>query len=197
MTNKEKIIERLKLLNKMREGGEDGERANAAALMEEIMRKHGISEEDLEVEKEELLWYNVPDSLHFKLFLQMMSLVSGENGVRIAYLPDQPQKRQKFIRKELKCMVPKGEEYNIVAIVKKSVFAESCARYLMYKDDFEKKSDRFFYAYLHANSLLLVRDSGEPEEIDEEQKEELLKSIMMSRQIERANVLRQLEGGAK
>ena len=107
MTNKEKIIERLNKLRKMREQGEDGERTNAAALIEEIMRRHGISEQDLEEEKDEPFWLQVPDRMHYKLFIQMMALTGGRN-VRLAYIPDMSEEMQRQIRADWKFLLRAG-----------------------------------------------------------------------------------------
>ena len=192
MTNKDKIIERLEKLKRMRENGEDGERTNAAALIEEIMRRHGISEQDLEEEEDEPFWLQVPDRMHYKLFLQMMALTGGRN-VRIAYLPDMPEEKQRQIRADWKFLLRAGEEINVVGFTKKSVFMEGMAKYMMYKEDFRKNTDRFFYAYLHRNNLLL--DSTEEREMSDDEIEDIMASLMMSRNIRRAEVLRQLEEG--
>lgn len=192
MTNKEKIIERLNKLRKMREQGEDGERTNAAALIEEIMRRHGISEQDLEEEKDEPFWLQVPDRMHYKLFIQMMALTGGRN-VRLAYIPDMSEEMQRQIRADWKFLLRAGEEINVVGFTKRSVFAEGMAKYMMYKEDFRKNMDRFFYAYLHRNDLLL--DSTEEREMSDDDREDLMASLRMSRNIRRAEVLRQLEEG--
>ena len=171
MTKKERIIERLKMLNKMRESGEDGERANAAALMEEIMRKHGITEADLDEEKDEPFWIQVPD---------------GDNEARPKY---------HLIRRDMRGTIPDNEEYNVIGFARRSVFAEGLAGYMMYKHDFGKNLDRFFYAYLHRNDLLL-KESGK-REVKEDEMEDIMASLMMARNIKRAEVFHQLEGGAQ
>lgn len=192
MTNRERIIERLNKLRKMREQGEDGERTNAAALIEEIMRRHGISEQDLEEEEDEPFCLEVPDRMHYKLFVQTMALTGGRH-IRLAYLPDLPEEMQRQIRADWKFLLRAGEEINVVGFTKKSVFAEGMAKYMMYKEDFRKNMDRFFYAYLHRNDLLL--DSTEEREMSDDDREDIMASLMMSRNIRRAEVLRQLEKG--
>ena len=193
MTKKEKIIERLKLLNKMKEGGEAGERANAAALMEEIMRKHGISEADLDDDKEELFWLQVPDAMHYKLFVQMMGLAGNPGKIRLRFLPDLPEKDQRMVRKDMRGTVPDNEEYNIIGFAKRSVFAEGLAGYMMYKDDFAKNIDMFYYAYLHRNDLLLKEK--ESRKVSDDEMKDIMASLMMARNIKRAEVFRQLKGG--
>lgn len=192
MTKKDKIIERLNKLRKIREQGEDGERTNAAALIEEIMRRHGISEQDLEEEEDEPFCLEVPDRMHYKLFVQTMALTGGRH-IRLAYLPDLPEEMQRQIRADWKLLLRAGEEINVVGFTKKSVFAEGMAKYMMYKEDFRKNMDRFFYAYLHRNDLLL--DSTEEREMSDDDIEDIMASLMMSRNIRRAEVLRQLEEG--
>lgn len=197
MTKKEKIIERLKLLNKMKEGGEAGERANAAALMEEIMRKHGISESDLENDEEAMFWVHVESPLHKKLFLQLLGLVNGERRMRVRYLPELPEDVEKQVRHDLSHVIPEADRYNMVGWAKSSDFAETVARYNMYKDDFNKNLDQFYYAYLYKNDLLAEPEEGESENMDREKMDNVLNSIRMAYGIKRANVLRQLEGGAQ
>ena len=195
MTKKEKIIERLKLLNKMKEGGEGGERANAAALMEEIMRKHGITEADLDEEKDEPFWIQVPDGLHYKLFLQMMALAGGQKRCRLRFMHNLSEKDQQMIRRDMRGTIPDNEEYNVIGFARRSVFAEGLAGYLMYKDDFAKNLDRFIYAYLHRNDLLLKE--CERREVSDEEMEDIVASMMMARNIKRAEVLRQLKEGGE
>ena len=195
-TNKERIIERLKLLSKMRDGGEAGERANAAALMDEIMRKHGIKEEDLEQEEETLFWLHLPDELHMKLFVQIITKVQNKETIRLIFFPNEKKENIEKIKQNMLYVVPRNEEYNTVGAAKKSEFAEAMARYHMYKDDFDKHIDRFFYAYLYKNDLLGEPKEDDNTELDEEMTKERLKSIQMSRSIDRARVLRQIgEGG--
>lgn len=195
MTNKEKIIERLNKLKKMRENGEEGERTNAAALIEDIMRRHGISEEDLGMEEDEPFWLEVPDKMHYKLFVQTMALTGGRH-IRLAYLPDLPEKMQKQIMADWKFLLMTGEKINVVGFTKKSVFAEGMAKYMMYKDDFKKNLDRFFYAYLHRNDLLM--DPDEERKMSDDEREDIMASLMMAQNIRRAEVLRQLkEGGVQ
>ena len=197
MTKKERIIERLKLLNRMKEGGEAGERANAAALMEEIMCKHGISESDLENDEETMFWVHVESRLHKKLFLQLLGLVNGERRMRVRYLPELPEDVEKQMRYDLSHVIPEAARYNMVGWAKSSDFAETVARYNMYKDDFNKNLDQFYYAYLYKNDLLAEPEEGESENMDREKEESVLNSIRMAYGIKRANVLRQLEGDAK
>ncbi len=195
MTKKDKIIERLNKLKKMRENGEEGERTNAAALIENIMRRHGISEEDLGMEEDEPFWLEVPDKMHYKLFVQTMALTGGRQ-IRLAYLPDLPEEQQKQIMTDWKFLLRTGEKFNVIGFTKKSVFAEGMAKYMMYKDDFRKNMDRFFYAYLHRNELLL--DTDEERKMSDDEMDDIMASIMMSQNIRRAEVLRQLEkGGGK
>ena len=195
MTKKEKIIERLKLLSKIRDGGEGGERANAATLMEEIMRKHGISESDLDEEQDEPFWLQVPDRLHYKLFVQTLGLAGNSKGSRLRFIPDLSEKDQQMVRQDMKHTVPDNEEYNVIGFAKRSVFAEGLAGYLMYKDDFAKNLDRFFYAYLHRNDLLLKE--SERREVSDEEMEDIMASMIMARNIRRAEVMRQLKEGGE
>lgn len=194
MTNKERIIERLNKLKKMRENGEEGERTNAAALIEDIMRRHGISESDLDEEEEELFWLQVPDRLHYRLLLQTLGLAG--KGAKLRFLPDVSWMHQCRLRQLLKDEVPDNEEYNVIGYAKRSVFAEGLALYMMYKDDLSKNLGRFFYAYLHRNDLLVEPDGKR--KMSDDEREDIMASLMMAQNIKRAEVLRQLEkGGGK
>lgn len=197
-TNKEKIIERLAKLKTMRDNGESGERANAAVLMDEIMRKHGITEEDLEQDEETIFWLFIPDSLHLRLFVQMITMVKGETTTKLVFFPETKEEEVAHLRMNLKVLIPESEKYNTIGYAKKSEFAEAMARYNMYKDDFEKNIDRFYYAYLYKNDLFGTAKDDDDDEWDEEKINELRKSIMMARSMDRAKVFRQLrEGGGQ
>jgi len=195
MTNKERIIERLNKLKKMRENGEEGERTNAAALIEDIMRRHGIKENELENDGETMFWVHVESPLHKNLFLQLLGLVSGERRMRVRYLPELSEDVEKQMRTDLGNVIPATDKYNLVGWAKTSDFAETIARYNMYKDDFNKNIDQFYYAYLYKNDLLVDPEEGESENYDREKMESVLNSIRMAQNIRRAEVLRQLEKG--
>ena len=126
-TNKEKIIERLTKLKTMRDHGENGERTNAAILMDEIMRKHGITEEDLEQDEETIFWLFIPDSLHLKLFVQMITMVKGEKTTRLVFFPETKEEDVAHLRMNLEVLIPKSEKYNTIGYAKKSEFAEAMA----------------------------------------------------------------------
>lgn len=56
MTERERLLERLAGVKALAERGEGGERENAAALLEKMMVKHGITNEDLEDVGVRLYW---------------------------------------------------------------------------------------------------------------------------------------------
>lgn len=74
--NMEKYIELAKKLKALAEKGVDGEKENAQNKLELIMKKYGISTEDIEDEHKFMVWYKVK-STERKLFEQVATSVFG------------------------------------------------------------------------------------------------------------------------
>lgn len=54
---KQEIIERIKKVKRLAESGVEGEKENAQSMVDELMNQYGITESDLEDEKEEVYTY--------------------------------------------------------------------------------------------------------------------------------------------
>ena len=84
MTEKEAILKKLKALA---DRGEGGERENAAALLEKLMQKYGISEEELNREREQDYFFS---------YSQETTCLHGyrESGLRVRRIVHRPEKKE-------------------------------------------------------------------------------------------------------
>lgn len=79
MSERERLLERLKGVKALADHGADGERDNAAALLAALMEKHGITEADLEGAEISTHWIRYKTIYERKLLFQLsyMHLGSG------------------------------------------------------------------------------------------------------------------------
>ncbi len=77
MTERERLLERLARVKALAERGEGGERENAAALLEKMMVKHGITNEDLEDAGVRLYWIRYKTEYERKLLYQLAYKYTG------------------------------------------------------------------------------------------------------------------------
>lgn len=72
----DKIIELAKKLKALSDRGVGGEKLNASKKLEQIMKKHGLSIEDIEGERKNYTYFKV-DKIQHQLFIQIVSSVLG------------------------------------------------------------------------------------------------------------------------
>jgi len=77
MKEKEELLKKLKALA---ERGESGERENAAAQLEKLLKKYGISEEELERDAEKRCFFKYSQETERRLLMQIVYSVTGKVG---------------------------------------------------------------------------------------------------------------------
>lgn len=74
------IIEKIKKIKKLAEAGFGGEQEAAKSLLDELMKKYFISEQDLLNEDENVFHFYVKNKIEEKLFIQCLAKVFGSKS---------------------------------------------------------------------------------------------------------------------
>lgn len=74
----ERLLQKIKRVQALAERGEGGEKENAAALLERMMKQYGISESDIAEERREMAWFRYKTPLEEKLLAQVIYSVVGD-----------------------------------------------------------------------------------------------------------------------
>lgn len=183
--NKQQILERIRKIKALADAGVEGERDNAQRLLDELMQRFGITEEDLASESEELHFFTVGDpstkSYDWKLLLQLSALIDPDFKIM-------PIDRE--IRKLLRHR-PESNLCNIVMTCTRAQFVELTAKYIIYRKGWEENLDTFFYAFLKRNNLLVQAKTNEKPTPQELQR--ATRAASMQQGITKTDYLKQIE----
>lgn len=78
MKTKEELLEKIKKIKALADRGDRGEKESAKALLEKLMQEHGITEDDLEVERVETAWFAYHDELERRILAQVIYSIVGK-----------------------------------------------------------------------------------------------------------------------
>lgn len=173
-----KYIELAKKIKALAEQGIEGEKDNAEKLLKSLMKKHIISIEDLEDEKVERFYFQIPPSTH-ELEYRVLHQLTGIFKIKLY---------GRFPPKSMKKYRLKG---NYMIECSKVIYLEINAKYEFYIARMEKRIDEFFYAFCIKNNLLV--DPGEKVELSEEDKKEYRNAVKLSMGMERDSFAKQIE----
>lgn len=163
MTDREQLLQKVKKIQALAERGDRGEKESAAALLERLMKQHGIAESELSEDRREMAWFRYKTPLELRLLSQIIYAVTG----RVAFgcvgaYTNRPRKKT-----GIECTAAERLEIEY--------------SFEFYKAAFEKELDRFYSAFLNKNHIFPenvideVQDTGE---IDLEEAQRL--SMMMA-----------------
>lgn len=74
MSSKIKLLQKIKALA---ERGADGEKETAQAILQQLMKKYGVTDAELEQDEKKLTWFRYKDSNDERLLLQIIYMVTG------------------------------------------------------------------------------------------------------------------------
>jgi len=77
VTERDLLLEKLKKVKALADRGSGGERESAAALLERMMKKHGITDNDLEENVVQLYWIRYKTDYERKLLFQLAYMHTG------------------------------------------------------------------------------------------------------------------------
>lgn len=149
----DKIIQLAKKLKALADRGTGGEKINAETMLNALMKKHNISIEDIEGEKQEHYFMNL-DATEVKIFNQIAKHV---NRSLIVY--------GEFPKNEIRKYKLTGN-YMVKCIP--SEYIEIEAKYTFYIKLYKSELSIFFSSFLKANDLLLTPTGEEQEPSKEE-----------------------------
>lgn len=134
MTDREQLLQKVKKIQALAERGDRGEKESAAALLERLMKQHGISETELEEDRRELAWFRYKTPLEHRLLNQVIFAVTGRaaSGCVGAYTGRTRKKSG------IECTAAERLEIEF--------------SFEFYKAALEKELDRFYIAFIQKTS---------------------------------------------
>lgn len=178
MSGKEELLKKLKALA---ERGESGERENAAAQLEKLMKKYGVSEEELERGAEQDCFFRYSQETERRLLMQIIYSATGKVGSgTVGTYTGRSRKKV-----AVKCTAAQKIEIE--------------ALYAFYKVAFEKELETFYSAFFMKNSIYPPPDLSEGKsfwELTPEEIERYKRAEQMAGGMEKHNFRKQLTAGA-
>ena len=163
---KDEILDKLRKIKALAEGGDIGEKSAAEEMLQKIMIKYGVSEEDLYDEKEQVYFFKISGYKCRDLFRQVAIIYCRVN--RIAYFGNDVQDEYaKRIREITKYSRPKGS--NMVVFCTPSKYIELKYAYELFQKSFDRHVEGLFYSFLDTNNLLAPYNPDNPKsDMDDE-----------------------------
>ena len=184
--SKQDIIDKIKKVKRLAEKGVDGEKESAQKRVEEMMQRYGITEDDLDDEKESLFTYYVEGLYGWKLLNQIIGKHFPD--IHAMYMPHHRiPKDHRMLFKE----IAKGKKHNVICCCNAAQFVEVTTYYEIMHRSFQEQAEIFYYAFLSKNNLLVEGDGHEP---SEKELKEARQAAIMGMGIEKAEVHKALEG---
>jgi hypothetical protein len=172
-----KNIELAKKLKALADRGIDGEKINAQKFLDDMLKKHNLSIEDIENEKIDDYYFS-PKEEDEKLLYQITKRVNPEI------------KCYKIPQKKVKEYALNG---NFIISCILSEYIEIEAMFDIYKKHFEKEFEIFWYAFCKANDLLIqTKEKRELSSLDPEELEKVTRSYAMAKNIKAETYRKQL-----
>ena len=163
MTERDRILERIKAVQALAERGDRGEKESAAAMLERLMKKYGITESEIAEDRRELAWFRFKTPLERRLLNQIIYAVTGRiaSGCVGTYT-NRPRKKL-----GIECTAAERLEIEL--------------SFEFYNAALEKELDRFYSAFLNKNHIFpekAIDEIPDTGEIDLEEAQRL--SMMMA-----------------
>ena len=168
----EKYVELAKKLKELAERGVGGEAINARFMLNNLLKKHGITLDEIEEDKvsdHRIKW----ERSYVQLLAQVTSTVIGKSNV---YSRLHNKRTQFFIR----CTPAQ--------------FIEIEAKACFYLEAYKKEQARHYTAFIYANNLFPANGSNaEPRELSPEELAELRKALALAEQMDKHRYHKQLK----
>lgn len=163
---KEDIINKINKIRALAEHGEGGEKISAESLLNSLMQKYGITEEDLYDEKEQVYFLKISGYKCRDLFRQVAIIYC--NVDRMTYFGNDAQdKYAKKIRNITDHSRPRGS--NMVVMCTPSKYIELKYAYELFQKSFDRHVEGLFYGFLDTNNLLAPYNPDNPKsDMDDE-----------------------------
>ena len=184
---RDEALDKIRKVYELANRGVGGEREAAKARLDELMKKYGITLEELDSETEEVHFYHLHGNRNHEIFAQ----VSATRGcTRFMFIG--PHDNSKDSKKLKGMLYGKPRGANVTFVCSPLKFIEITTAYEVYQNSFDEHYEAFFYAFLAENDLFYGKaDSNR--EITEKERKMLGRAQMMILGIERAEVHKQLQ----
>lgn len=188
MTRNE-ALDKIRKVYELANRGVSGERDAAKARLDELMKKYGITLEELDSEAETVHYYHLHGNSNHEIFAQVSATRGCTHFVFVG-----PHDNTK-VSKQLKGMLHgKPHGANVAFVCSPIKFVEITTAYEVYQRSFDEHFESFFYAFLAENDLF-YGTADKNREITDKERRMLNRAQMMMLGIERAEVHRQLKQG--
>ena len=161
MTDREQLLQKVKKIQALAERGDRGEKESAAAMLDRLMKRYGITEAEIAEERRGIAWFRFKTPLERKLLNQVIYTVTG----RVAYscVGKYTNRPRKMLG--IECTAAERLEIEF--------------SFEFYKAAFEKELERFYIAFLQKNRLFPDKPIDDVPEIGEMDLEEAQRLSMM------------------
>lgn len=178
MEDRYKVISLAKKLKELSERGIGGEKENAISKLNLIMKKHGITFEDIEGGGRKDYEFELKKEIEWGFIRQVLSSIVGrisKYGCKVS---------------EFKYVQKRGYKSYHFENIEPEVFSEFIVKVEMYWEHLQKEIELFKDAYIQANRLYVKPEEGEEPkqtELTREEEERLFKLMNMMNGIDKLN----------
>ncbi len=171
-----KYTELARKLKALVDGGMEGERENAKKLLDSLMKKHGITMEEIESEEVEFRWFEFKKELH-DIFVQTAISVCG-NRIK---------------RYQQRTNINNGD-FRMALELTRAEWIELDAKFAYYGNLYKEELDIFFIAFVQKNQLFNPDGSElmDINDLTEEEQEKFFRAQRMGTVIKQGEYNRQL-----
>ena len=177
MKSRDQILERIKAVRNLAERGDRGEKESAAAMLDRLMEKYGITETELAEERREIAWFRYKTPLEHRLLLQVIYAVTGRAA--FGCVGKHTNRPRKMVG--IECTTAERLEIEF--------------SFDFYKAAFEKELERFYMAFLQKNRIFPDKPIDDVTKIGEMDLEEIQRLSMMMAGMEEHIRRKMLQGG--
>lgn len=174
MTDREQLLQKVKKIQALAERGDRGEKESAAALLERLMKQHGITETELEEDRREIAWFRFKTPLARRLLNQIIYAVTGCVGK----YTNRPRKML-----GIECTAAERLEIEL--------------SFEFYNAALEKELERFYSAFLNKNHIFPEKAIDEVPDVGEIDLEEAMRLSMMMEGMEEHTRRKELGSGTE
>lgn len=173
--NKEALLQKIKALA---ERGIDGEKENANDILQQLMLKYEITEEEIIEDAERIEWFRYHDEFEKRILMQIIYMVTGKRSS--GCIGQRTKKKRGII-----CTTAEKIEIDL--------------NFNFFLDAAKKELDTFFTAFANKNSLFpddkknTLKQIGE---LSEEEKKRQFKAGLMQESMEKYTIKKMIEAGA-
>ena len=153
LTERQKVIAKIRKVQALAKKGAEGEQQSAAAQVDRMMKKYGLSEADLETEQRERAWFRYQTQLEMRLLQQVIYSTVGDCDIYERWAGQKRKRVHKVLGVD--CTAAERVEIGIA--------------FDFWKEAMETELARFFHAFVCRNQIFpppeLAKENPNPEPV--------------------------------